>query len=354
VVGYASDKEFGEHAGDRFKGRFVMRAVLLTAAAAIVLSGPASAQKYNLTIAGYSPGGLVSTVGAGLDAALAAAYPGSTLTYQTSSGGLANAMLLEQKKVPLGLISNTELVVAIKGKPPINKPLTNLRLLFHPYSPASRFQATHFLANKSWADQHGITSVADIAKKKPPMRIAVNRPGNLDGDVSLAVLAATGISQDDIKSWGGQVVRAASQEMTSLMLDRRLDVASFGISINHARIQEMSNGLDLVLLTIDDDTAKKVADDLGGQPCPIKAGEYKFTAPPTASICVGISVAVNSDMEEQLAYNITKGVLDNIEKYKAAHRLLQRVVTLETMTEKGGAPFHPGAEKYIREKGLLK
>jgi TRAP transporter TAXI family solute receptor len=328
--------------------------MLLAAAGAFVLCQPASAQKYNLTIAGYSPGGLVSTVGAGLDAALAAAYPGSTLTYQTSSGGLANAMLLEQSKVPLGLISDTELAVAVKGKPPINKPLTNLRLLFHPYSPASRFQATHFLANKSWAEKHGIASVADIAKKKPAMRIAVNRPGNLDGDVSLGVLAANGISQDNIKSWGGQVVRAASQEMTSLMLDRRLDVASFGISINHARIQEMSNGLDLVLLTIDDATAKKVADDLGGKPCPVKAGEYKFTAPATSSVCVGISVAVRHDMDEQTAYNITKGVLDNVDKYKAAHRLLQQVVTLQSLSEKGGAPFHPGAEKYFKEKGLLR
>jgi uncharacterized protein len=329
------------------------RLMLAIVACAAACSAPASAQSYNLTIAGYSPGGLVSTVGAGLDAALAAAYPGSTLTYQTSSGGLANALQLEQNKVPLGLISDTELAVAVKGKPPINKPLTNLRILFHPYAPGSRFQATHFLANKGWAEKNGIASVADIAKKKPAMRIAVNRPGNLDGDISLAILGTNGISQDNVKSWGGQVVRAASQEMTSLMLDRRLDVVSFGISINHARIQEMANGLDLVLLTVDEAVAKKVTDELGGKPCAIKAGEYKFVAPDTSSVCVGMSVVVRADMDETLAYNVTKGILDNVEKYKAAHRLLQQVVTMETLTEKGQAPFHPGAEKYFREKGLM-
>ena len=95
------------------------------------------------------------------------------------------------------------------------------------------------------------------------MRIAVNRPGNLDGDVSIAALAANGISQDDIKKWGGQVVRAASREMTSLMLDRRLDLVSFGISINHPRIREMANGLDLVMLPIAGAAAKKVADGHG-------------------------------------------------------------------------------------------
>jgi TRAP transporter TAXI family solute receptor len=319
-----------------------------------VLSAPASAQKYNLTIAGYSPGGLVSTVGAGLDKALNAAYPGSTVTYQTSSGGLANAMLLEQKKVPLALISNTELNVVLKGRPPFKQALKDLRILFHPYSPSSRFQATHFIANKSWADKHGIKTVADIAAKKPAMRIAVNRPGNLDGDISIAVLAASGVSLDDIKKWGGQVVRAASQEMTSLMLDRRLDIASFGISINHPRIQEMENGLELTMLPISEAIAKKVADDLGGQPCPIKDKEYKFLNADSSSVCVGMSVVVRADMDPQLAYNITKGIVENIDKYQAAHRLLAKVVTVATLTEKGQAPFHPGAEKYLREKGLLK
>lgn len=320
----------------------------------VALSAPASAQPYNLTIAGYSPGGLVSTVGAGLDKALAAAYPGSTLTYQTSSGGLANALALEQKKVPLGFISDTELNVAVNGRPPFKTALKDLRILFHPYSPASRFQATHVLVNKSWADKHGIKTVADIAQKKPPIRIAFNRPGNLDGDISIALMAAEGITQDNIKAWGGQVVRAASQEMTSLMLDRRLDGVSFGISINHPRIQEMANGLELVMLPISDAAVQKVTKELGGKACAIKASEYKFLASDTSSACVGMSVVVRGDMDATLAYNITKGVIENVDHYRAAHRLLKAAVTLQSLTEAGQAPFHPGAEKYMREKGLHK
>ncbi len=166
-------------------------ALAVIASAVVAASGTAHAQKYNLTVAGYSPGGLVSTVGTGLDAALNAAYPGSTVTYQTCRGGLANAMLLEQNKVPLAFIADTELAVAIKGKPPINKPLTDLRMLFRPYAPGSRFQATHVLANKAWAEKNGIKTFADIANKKPEMRVAVNRPGNLDGDVASACFGPT-------------------------------------------------------------------------------------------------------------------------------------------------------------------
>jgi TRAP transporter TAXI family solute receptor len=332
-----------------------MRKTLFAVAAGVaVMATPVAAQPYNFTVAGYSPGGLVSTIGSGIDAALNAAYPGSTVTYQTGSGGLANAMLLEQNKVPLAFIASTELDVAVKGKPPINKQLKDLRLIVQPYAPSSRFQATHVLVNKDWADKYGIKTVADIAAKKPPMKVAFNRPGNLDGDVGLAVFEANGISQDDIKKWGGQVVRAASREMTSLMLDRRLDGVVFGISINHPRIREMANGLELVMLPIREDTAKKVADEMGAETCEIKAGEYKFLASDSSSVCVGMSLVVRADMDEQTAYNITKAIIENADKYKAAHRLLQKVVTLETLAQKGQAPHHPGAAKYLKEKGLLK
>lgn len=332
----------------------VSYALAVCLAAALAAPAAAEAPKYNFTIAGYSPGGLVSTVGTGLDAALAAAYPGSTITYQTSSGGLANAMLLQRNSVPLAFIADTELDVAIKGKEPIKTPLANLRMLFRPYAPGSRFQATHVLANKDWAEKHGIKTLADIGAKKPPMRVAVNRPGNLDGDVGLGVLAAVGATPDAIKSWGGQVVRAASREQSSLMLDRRIDVIVFGISYNHPSVREIANGIDLAMLPIDRAVAEKVSKDLGAAPCAFKAGEYKFLAADSASVCVGMSVVVRADMDEATAYNLTKGVFEQVDKFKAAHRLLKQVVTPQTLAEPSPAPFHPGAAKYLREKGLLK
>jgi TRAP-type uncharacterized transport system substrate-binding protein len=116
----------------------------------------------------------------------------------------------------------------------------------------------------------------------------------------------------------------------------------------------MANGLDLVMLPTSAENARKVSEQMGSKPCLIKAGEYKFLAEDSHSVCVGLSALARADFDEQTAYNVTKGIVENLDKYQAAHRLLKTAVTLQSFTEQGQAPYHPGAEKYYREKGLVK
>jgi uncharacterized protein len=48
-----------------------------------------------------------------------------------------------------------------------------------------------------------------------------------------------------------------------------------------------------------------------------------------------------------------KAVFENLDALKLQHPALQGL-TPEGMLLGGNAPFHPGAEKYYREAGLLK
>jgi TRAP transporter TAXI family solute receptor len=196
------------------------RQMMVAMALAFVFGGAAQAQTYQLTLAGASPGGLWSTIGAGIDKALAKAYPGSTVTYQTGSGGLANAKLVADGKVPMGITADMELAAAYRGTGPFKgHPLKDLRTLFRTYSAQSRFQYDYVLVNGDVAKKYGIKTIADLKKHAGDIRIAFNRPGNMDGDIGIAIMEDSGIP---IKSFK-QVVRAASKEMTSLMLDRRID-----------------------------------------------------------------------------------------------------------------------------------
>lgn len=332
-----------------------MRTLFLAIIGALaVLGGPAGAQPYNLTLTGASPGGLWSTIGAGIDAALAAAYPGSTITYQTSSGGLANVSLVASGKVPMGIAADMELTAAYMGRKPFKAPIKNVRVLLRTYGASARFQMTHVLLNKSFADKHGIKAFSDIVAKKVPLRVAINRRGNMDGDISAMLLAGMGASLKDIEKWGGQVVRAASREIVSLMLDRRIDMAHFGIAYNHPRVREIAKGITPVFLNTSFSVVQKVADFMGGKVCLVKAEEYEFLDSNVTTVCVGTVILVNENMDEATAYNLTKGILTNIDKFKAAHRLLKKKVTRQMMADAAVVPFHPGAAKYLREAGLLR
>jgi TRAP transporter TAXI family solute receptor len=332
---------------------------VITGALALVsvtmsLDTTAYAQAYNTTLSGASPGGLWSRIGGGIDAAIAKAYPGSTVSYQTSSGGLANIPLVAAGKVPMGLATDGELNAAVKGSKPYKKAIDNTRILFRVYTPASRFQMDFFAVTKSFADKHGIKTVQDIISKKLPIKIAINRRGNMDADVGEAAMNLMGISRAKVEGWGGQVIHAASKEIVSLVSDKRLDVVNFGISFNHPRVREIAKNSSPVLLSYGQDVASKVAKQFGGEVCYIKPGEYKWTPNGAASVCMGAVVVVNKNMDAKLAYNLTKAMVEQIETFKnKSHRLIKKTASPKVLAQKGNAPHHPGALKYFKEKGLV-
>jgi len=327
--------------------------------AGVVLAGglnaAAAADSYNLTLSGASPGGLWSRIGGGVDAAIAKAYPGSTVTYQTSKGGLANIPLVSAGSVPMGIATDGDLAAAKAGLPPFPSKVENIRILFRAYTAGARFQLTHLMLNPDFAAKHGVKTFQDIIDKKVPVRVAINRRGNMDSDVSRALMEEMGASIEDIEGWGGQVVYAASKEIVSLMSDRRVDLANFGVAFNHPRIREIAKAVTPLLLDVPEAVAAKVAAKYGGTVCKVKPGEYKWASNGANSVCVGALIIASSDMDDATAYAITKALVEQIGEFKdKSHRLIKKTATPQSLATGSVFPFHPGSEKYLREAGLLK
>ncbi len=343
---------------NKLAGLFVVSRLSAWVLVSCMLALPVQADSFgvqNLTVSGASPGGLWSALGVGLDKVINKAYPGSTITYQTSSGGLANARLVTDNKVPLGIVSDMELKSAWEGTGVFRgKPQKDLRVLFRLFNSESRFQATHLLINRDYANKHGISGVADIVSKKPAIRVAVNRAGNMDGDTGIAILEAIGASVANIESWGGQVVRAATNEQTGLMADRRLDLANFGVSYHHASVTEMANAIPLMMLDLTVPIAEKVAASIGGKVCSFRRDEYSFLDHDSTTVCTGAVLVANKSMSEDTAYALTKALIDHLDEFRSAHRLLTEATTLQGIAEGAVAEWHPGAERALREAGLIR
>jgi hypothetical protein len=58
-------------------------------------------------------------------------------------------------------------------------------------------------------------------------------------------------------------------------------------------------------------------------------------------------------LSTDVVYNLTKALFDNQAELGAAHAK-GKVLSLQGATAGVSIPFHPGAAKYLKEKGVLK
>lgn len=305
------------------------------------------AEKYNLTLTGASPKGLWSLLGAGTNAAIASAYPGSTVTYQTSGGGLANVPIVSGGKAEMGIAHNIELVVAVKGGAPFKQAYKNLRAIAYVYN----WAPMQMIMTKDFADKHGINSMDDLAKKKPPLRMAVNQRGNMVQHMNRQILEAYGISYKDIESWGGQIVYSPGREQGQLMSDRRIDMIGNGVFVPSKYFVRVSKSRDLKILSLREDVIAKVAAATGAEPYTIAAGGYPWQKEAVRTVGLGAVLFASDAMSDKDAYNITKALVEGVGKIQAVHKAMKNL-TAKLMASHEGIPYHAGAQRYYKEAGL--
>ncbi|HQU50162.1 MAG TPA: TAXI family TRAP transporter solute-binding subunit [Casimicrobiaceae bacterium] len=304
---------------------------------------------YKLTLSGASPSGLWTILGVGIDGAVKAAFPGSTVTYQTSGGGLANIGIVEQGKAELGLAHDAELRLALEGAAPFAKPVTSLRAIALMYD----WAPMQMVMNKAFADKYGIRTFDDIAAKKPPLRVALNKRGNITEHVAVRMFAAIGVSLDDIKKWGGQVVYAASEEQGDLTKDGRIDMFANGVFVRTSFIVQAGDAVPLVLLPVSEATVQKVAKELSVRPFVVKGGSYPWQPQDVPTVALSAILFASDRMPDAVAYDLAKAIAGNVDKFKAAHSTFKDI-TPQFFASQRVIPYHPGAEKFYREAGLLK
>ena len=316
----------------------------LTAAVTTVgLCASASAQ-YQLTMCGASPGGLWSLLGAGVDAAMKAAHPGSTVTYQTSGGGFANVAQLAQGKCDMALVHDAEAIAAVNGREPFKSPMTHLRTVAVMYT----WAPMQLIVNKAFADEHQVRSLEDIVSGKVPVRLLLNRRGNVASQVGEAMLDAAGA---DIASYGGSITYAASKEQGELMRDRRADAMLNSLFVGHGSIRQLASAIDLVLLPVSETTAQKVSDQWKIAPFTIPAGAYEWAPEATGTVTLAAQLFVNADADDKLVGDLTAALIANADKVAGVHKAM-KPLDAKLMASGTAVAYHPAAESAYKSAGL--
>ncbi len=189
-----------------------------------------------------------------------------------------------------------------------------------------------------------IKSVADLKDKK----VSIGAPGSGVYFNAVDVLAAAGLTEKDIKPQYQNF-----DESADALKDGKIDAAFIVAGAPTPAITELSmTNADTRIVPIDGDIAKKLMEDNTFYSVyKIPANTYKNQAEDIESVTVKATLIVNADASEDDVYNLTAAIFENIESITKEHAKGAEL-SLENATDGLTVPFHSGAAKYFKEKGI--
>ncbi|WP_051218918.1 TAXI family TRAP transporter solute-binding subunit [Oceanobacter kriegii] len=302
----------------------------------------------NLNLCGGSPNGLWSLLGVGLDRAVKADNPESSVTYQTSSGGFANIMQIKKGACDLGIVHLGEASLAWDGKPPFRSAEQEFGVVGVLYN----WAPTQWVMTRDFADKYGISSLEDLASKKPPVRIVMNRKGILPSIVAEDELKSLGVSVDDIEDWGGSVVNQGSSVASELIQNRRADMWVNQTFVGSSAIRSMSENMDMQLLEVPPAVVAAMAAKYGDTPFTIPSGAYPWLSKDITSNAATAMVVASSKMDPKVVEQLTNAMIEHIDLIQGVHSAMGKL-TPQILNSQNKLAYLPGAVLAYKKHDLL-
>ena len=85
----------------------------------------------------------------------------------------------------------------------------------------------------------------------------------------------------------------------------------------------------------------------------IPKGTYEGQTEDVATAAVGNFLITHADVSDETAYQMTRLLFENLDQVAAAHAAA-KAIDLAKALDGMPVPLHPGAERYYKEKGLVK
>jgi TRAP transporter TAXI family solute receptor len=335
---------------------FIARVVAIAAALAALpaLADFNDKNPINATVTGATPSGYPRTMVEGLNAVVRDTYPGSSVSFKPNSPGGGVLAVAEGQADFTATASGTEIRLANEGSAPFSKPLKGK---FSYVMQLYDNQYIHFLMTKEWADANGIKSWADIAKKKPRMRLAINRTDNPQTTIGgpYAVMKAYGFSYEDIQKWGGSYVLGNSQIGLDALTDGKADVFMNARNLGDSLVKDVASKRPLLWIDGDRATIQKAADTFNFKADMVEKGTYPFMEKDYPTVRMWISLVAGNHVPDEVVYKYVKAIAENEERVHSIGGSLKTSFTTAKMaTNAAKLPIHPGALRYYKEKGLVK
>jgi TRAP transporter TAXI family solute receptor len=262
--------------------------------------------------------------------------PGSRPSVQATKASVENLTLLQQGKGEIAFTLGDSLALGWAGDEDagFKAKLNKLRGIAAVYP--------NFIQVVASKDS-GIKTLADLKGK----RLSVGAPKSGTELNARAILQGAGLTYQDL----GKIEYLPFNESVELMKNRQLDATLQSAGLGVASIRDLASSVEIVVVEI----PAAVIDKVG-------APYVKATIPPNTyggqTQAVTTAAVVNylvthSGVKDETVYQMTKAVFESLPDLAAAHAAAKDI-KLEQALQGMPVPLHPGAEKYLKEKGIAK
>ena len=310
------------------------RSLAATATMIVALGAPAHAETFiNILTGGTS--GVYYPLGVALSQIYTDNVEGARPSVQATKASVENLNLLQEGKGEIAFTLGDSLALAVAGNSEAGfaAPLDQLRTVAAIYPNYVQVVASQ---------ESGIRSLADLKGK----RLSVGAPASGTELNARAILAAAGMSYDDL----GQVEYLPFAESVELMKNRQLDATLQSAGLGVASIRDLATAVPIVVVEVPSDVVAKA-----GAPyvaATIPAGTYEGQTADVAAATVQNYLVTHAGVSEDVVYAMTKALFEHLDDMVAAHAAA-KAIKLENAAQNPPAPLHPGAERYFKEAGAM-
>jgi uncharacterized protein len=191
-----------------------------------------------------------------------------------------------------------------------------------------------------------INNIMDIKGK----RINLGNPGSGNESTALAMFDALDIKKSDLAFAGA----LKASEMPDALRDNKIDGYFYMVGHPTANIKDAASSVDVKIVPIiGKEIDKFVKENPYYAQANVPGGMYKGNDSDIPTFGVKAVLVTSTDESIEAVYTVVKQILENFEDFKKLHPAYENI-TKESLLDGLSAPLHKGAEKYLKEIGLIK
>jgi uncharacterized protein len=262
--------------------------------------------------------------------------PGMNVTAQATGASVENVRLINKDEVELAMVQSDTIDFAFKGQETFKEKLTNMAVVAVLYP-----ELIHIVVRGDL----GIQSFSGLRGKK----IGVGAPGSGTEANYRQLLDIYKMSKDDVSAQYLSFAESADQ-----FKDNRIDAFMVTGGVPTSAIMDVATQRNIKILPIEDTMLSILTNKYPFlSAAVIPANSYKGVTTDVKTAAVNAVLIAHPKLSTDVVYSLTKALFENQAELASAHAK-GKVLSLQGAVVGVSIPFHPGAAKYYKEKGVLK